>query len=95
MCQRSLADLPRGKQQYQHIPERSVSNLRFSLRTEASHTQARMPAPSWYRCERVSIWGPWVPPGLDEVSLPGPPGFWPLLHILSFSPALWLDCKRL
>ncbi|KAI4580369.1 hypothetical protein MJT46_001737 [Ovis ammon polii x Ovis aries] len=54
MCQRSLADLPRGKQWYQHIPEGSVSNLRFSLRTEASHTQARMPDPSWY-CYEASL----------------------------------------
>ena len=32
------------------------------------------------------IWGPGVPPGRGEVSLPGPPGFWPLLHILSLQP---------
>ena len=88
MYQRSLADLPRGKQWYQHIPEGSVSNLRFSLRTEASHTQARMPAPSWYRYEAslhlgslgppragwgLLAWAPWVlAPPPYPVLQPGP-----------------------
>ena len=62
MCQRSLADLPRGKQWYQHIPEGSVSNLGFSLGMKASHTQAHMPAPSWCCYEARLHLGSWGPP---------------------------------